>query len=182
MAILKVAVSSSDHQLGSERAPITLVEYGDYQCPYCSAAAPVVRDLRKRFGSQLRFVFRNFPLSEIHPHAEAAAQVAEFADENGKFWQMHDLLFENQSRFGDLLFAELVEQLDLSSFDLRESLTLGVHKRRVQADIEGGVRSGVNGTPTFFINSVRHDAPNDEASLARAIYQALTRCERRHGR
>jgi protein-disulfide isomerase len=179
MALLKIAVSSADHQLGSDRAPVTLVEYGDYQCPYCAAAAPVVRSLRKHFGDELRFVFRNFPLSEMHPHAEMAAQVAEFADENGKFWQMHDLLFANQSQFDDPLFFALVEQLDLSAFDLREALALGLHKRRVQADLEGGLKSGVRGTPTFFINSRRHDASNDERSLAAEIHKILAHGDRR---
>ena len=179
--LLKVAVSTADHQLGPDRAPVTLVEYGDYQCPYCAAAAPVVRELRKQFGDDLRFVFRNFPLSDMHPHAETAAQVAEFADENGKFWQMHDLLFANQSRFDDSLFFDLAEQLDLSNFDLREALALGVHRKRIQEDYEGGLVSGVRGTPTFFINSRRHEAPNDERSLAAAISNALARGGRHAG-
>src|SRR5208282_3973771 len=107
MATLKVPVSPEDHAQGHDDAPVTLVEYGDYECPHCGRAYPIVQRVQKHFGEKLRFVFRNFPLSEMHPHAEAAAETAEFAGAHGKFWEMHDLLFENQARLGGSLFLEL---------------------------------------------------------------------------
>src|SRR5262245_51443520 len=106
MATLRIPVTSADHQAGPQTAPVTLVEYGDYECPHCGRAHPIVQSVRKHFGDRLRFVFRNFPLAEIHPNAEAAAEVAEFAAARKKFWDMHDLLFENQNRFSGPLFVE----------------------------------------------------------------------------
>src|SRR5690242_48867 len=106
MATLKVPVAPDDHIKGSANAPVTLVEYGDYECPYCGAAYPIIKRVQERFGEQLRFVFRNFPLSEIHPHAESAAEAAEFANAHAKFWEMHDLLYENQDGLGESLYTE----------------------------------------------------------------------------
>src|SRR5580658_3005308 len=103
MATLKIPVSTTDHIQGDEQAPVILVEYGDYECPHCGHAYPIIKQVQKHFGKRLRFVFRNFPLSQLHPHAEAAAEVAEFAGTQGKFWEMHDALFENQARLGDAL-------------------------------------------------------------------------------
>src|SRR5580658_9044577 len=113
--MLKVPVSASDHIQGDKNAPVILVEYGDYECPHCGAAYPIVKRVQKHFGKRLRFVFRNFPLSEMHPNAEAAAETAEFAAANGRFWEMHDLLFENQERLGRPLFTQLAKELELSS-------------------------------------------------------------------
>ena len=110
MSMLKVPVSSADHVQGPDGAVVTLVEYGDYECPFCKMAYPVVKRLQKHFGARLRFVFRNFPLRELHPHAQAAAETAEFAAVHGKFWEMHDLLYENQERLGDALLFELAEE------------------------------------------------------------------------
>jgi protein-disulfide isomerase len=166
---LSIAVSAEDHVQGDLAAEINLVEYGDYQCPYCGQAYPIVKKLQKHFGSRLSFVFRNFPLSQMHPWAETAAEVAEFAGAHGKFWEMHDLLYEYQESLGDALIVQLAEALDLSFLQLQTALAEQTYRARVRADFAGGVRSGVNGTPTFFINGRRHDGPFDFNSLSNAI-------------
>jgi protein-disulfide isomerase len=169
MSTLKNPVSSADHSEGPQDAPVTLVEYGDYQCPYCGQAYPIVKAIQKAFGKKLRFVFRNFPLGEMHPHAESAAETAEFAGANGKFWQMHDALYENQEQLGGELYLELAQSLGLSGAALRKALEDGTYRERVRADFMGGVKSGVNGTPSFFINGRRHDASFDFETLSAAI-------------
>src|SRR5580704_15977742 len=143
MATLKVPVTAEDHAQGPASADVTLVEYGDYECPYCGQAYPIVQEVQKQFGKRLRLVFRNFPLSEMHPHAEAAAEVAEFAGAQGKFWEMHDRLFENQERLGEELFLDLATKLELSPTALRQALQQRSFEERVRADFRGGVRSGV---------------------------------------
>jgi protein-disulfide isomerase len=173
MSVLKIPVTAEDHAQGAEDAEVTLVEYGDYECPHCGRAYSIVKRVQKHFGKSLRFVFRNFPLSEMHPNAEAAAEVAEFAGAQGKFWEMHDLLFENQERLGDELFADLTKTLGLSTAALNKALEQGTFEARVRADFSGGVRSGVNGTPTFFINGHRHDAAFDFETLVSAISGAM---------
>src|SRR5271169_87046 len=173
MATLKPPVAEQDHVQGKEDAKATLVEYGDYQCPHCGTAYPIVKRVQKHFGKNLRFVFRNFPLGEIHPQAESAAETAEFADAQGKFWEMHDGLFENQGRLGEPLYLELAEELGLSAETLQKALEEGQYKSRVRVDFSSGVRSGVNGTPTFFINGKRHDGPFDYESLVLAINDAI---------
>ena len=173
MSTLKVPVTPEDHAQGPENAEVTLVEYGDYECPHCGRAYPIVKQVQKHFKKRLRFIFRNFPLSEMHANAEAAAEVAEFAGSQGKFWEMHDLLFENQTRFGEALFAELSEQLKLSSTELSRALEQKTFEARVRSDFSGGVRSGVNGTPTFFINGVRHDASFGYDALVTAIHGVM---------
>ena len=173
MATLKVPITAEDHAQGPENAEVILVEYGDYECPHCGRAYPIVQQVQKHFGKRLRFIFRNFPLGEMHPHAVAAAEVAEFAGSQGKFWEMHDLLFENQTRLGDALFSELGEKLKLSTAALREALEQDTFDARVRDDFKGGVRSGVNGTPTFFINGHRHDASFEFETLVSAIGQAM---------
>lgn len=174
MATLKTPITAEDHAQGTESAEVTLVEYGDYECPYCGEAYPIVKEVQRQFGKRLRFVFRNFPLSQMHPHAEAAAEVAEFAGAQGKFWEMHDQLYENQARFGDALYLSLGEELGLSTTAMRKALKEGTFKARVRSDFTGGVRSGVNGTPTFFINGHRHDSSFDFETLVSAIQQAAT--------
>ncbi len=169
MTTLKVPVGPHDHVHGREDAEVTLVEYGDFECPHCGRAYPIVKQVQKHVGDRLRFVFRNFPLSEIHPNAVTAAETAEFAGENGKFWQMHDRLFENQQYFGPETFQRLVQGLELSTSSWEEALEKGVYDDRVRGDFRGGVRSGVNGTPTFFINGKRHDGPFDFDILVAAI-------------
>ena len=173
MANLKVSVTSEDHIQWSEDASVTLVEYGDYQCPHCGIAYSIIKQVQDRYGDDLRFVFRNFPLAEIHPHAESAAEAAEFAGANGSYWEMHDGIYENQQRLSTKLLLELTSGIGLSVDDLREALASHEFAPRVKKDFLGGVRSGVNGTPTFFINGVRHDSAYDFKTLTDAIDSRL---------
>ena len=173
MAKLRTAVTSEDHIQGPEDAEVTFVEYGDYECPHCGLAYSIIKRVQKHFGKRLRFVFRNFPLSEMHPNAESAAEAAEFAGAHGKFWEMHDRLFENQERLGMPLYLELAEELNLSPESLQRALEERKYEARVRADFSSGVRSGVNGTPTFFINEERHDGPFDYETLVRAIQENI---------
>ncbi|HTC40293.1 MAG TPA: thioredoxin domain-containing protein [Candidatus Acidoferrales bacterium] len=170
---LKVPVHDQDHAQGSADAKCTLVEYGDYECPHCGHAYPIVKRVQKHFGKKLRFVFRNFPLAEMHPNAESAAETAEFAGAHKKFWEMHDGLFENQEQLGGQLYLQLAQELGLSPQAWREAVEKREFLSRVKSDFTGGVRSGVNGTPTFFINGKRHDASFEYADLVEAIDAAL---------
>jgi protein-disulfide isomerase len=169
MSTLKIPIGEHDHIEGNAHAACTLVEYGDYECPHCGAAYPLVKQLEKHFGKRLRFVYRNFPLTQIHANAHAAAEAAEFAGTKGKFWEMHDLLFENQSRLGEELFAELAEKLGLDAAELQDALANKTYEKHVRADFSGGVRSGVNGTPTFFINGDRYNGPMDYEHMVSKI-------------
>lgn len=173
MAILKVQVSSDDHIQGTKNAPIVLVEYGDYQCPYCGMAYPVVKMIQKHFGKQLLFVFRNFPLSEAHPLSEPAAETAEFAAEYDKFWQMHDLLYENQARFSIPFLLELGETLGLSSQALDQTIADRQYEAKIKKDFLSGVRSGVKGAPTFFVNGQRYNGPVEFNEFVSAIESVL---------
>jgi protein-disulfide isomerase len=173
MTKLAVAVSAKDHRQGGKDAPCTLVEYGDYQCPSCGQSYPIVKRVQKHFGKRLSFVFRNFPLTQMHPYAEPAAETAEFAGSFDKFWEMHDLLYENQDRLDDDLPVALIQELQLAPAKLVEALKTKQFQPRVRADFTGGVRSGVNGTPTFFINGQRHDGSYDFKSLVEAIEGAF---------
>jgi len=158
-----------DHIRGPANAPITLLEYGDYECPYCGAAHPVVQEVRRLLGNQVRFVYRHFPLTNIHPHAEPAAESAEAAGAQGRFWAMHDMLFEHQDALDveDLVAYAEATGLDVPRF-VRE-LGDGTYRARVREDFVSGVRSGVNGTPTFYVNGLRHDGPPDLQSLLWSI-------------
>lgn len=167
-------VSKSDHIQGSLDAPVIMVEYGDYECPHCKAAYPNVKAIQIEFGDDLCFVYRHFPLVEIHPHAESAAESAEVAGAQGRFWEMHDMLFQNSPAIETpqlLVYAEQIG-LDLERFsrELRAHKYLG----RVRRDIESGVLSGVRGTPTFFINGIKHEGGYDLASLVQALNVAQT--------
>jgi protein-disulfide isomerase len=161
-----------DHIRGPREAAVTLVEYGDYECPFCGQAYYVVKDLEQRAGNLMRFVFRNFPLTTVHPHAERAAEAAEAAGAQGKFWEMRGCLYENQQALedGDLLEYAALVGLDIDRFvrDMRD----GRYLDRIRTDFLSGVRSGVNGTPTFFINNVRHDGPWEFVSLMTALEEA----------
>jgi protein-disulfide isomerase len=170
---LRVPVGDQDHIQGSADAECTLVEYGDYECPHCSHAYPIVKRVQKHFGKKLRFVFRNFPLAEMHPHAESAAETAEYAGARGKFWEMHDALFEHQEQLGGSLYLKLGQQLGLSPQELRAAIETREYAERVKNDFAGGVRSGVNGTPTFFINGKRHDDSFEYEELVAAIEAAI---------
>jgi protein-disulfide isomerase len=169
MSTLKAPVTPRDHILGPANAPVTLVEYGDYECPHCGAAHPIVKLVLEHFGKNIRFVFRHFPLNQVHPNAEAAAESAEFAGANRRFWDMHDGIYENQDRLGLPLLFALSGALGLSEASLREALVNGTYAEKVKGDFLGGVRSGVNGTPSFFINSRRHDGSYAFADLAAAV-------------
>jgi protein-disulfide isomerase len=161
-----------DHVQGITDAPVTLVEYGDYECPYCGEAYPIVKDIQERMGDQLRFVFRNFPISTAHPHAEQAAESAEAAATQGRFWEMHDHLYEHQGRLMDDALRSYAEALELDVALFDKELSEHVHADRIHEDFMSGVRSGVNGTPTFFINGVRHDDSYDPETLLRALRRA----------
>src|ERR1700681_1828362 len=156
-ALLTPAVSERDHATGPEDAPVTLVEYVDFECPYCGMAYLVVKSAQRALGKELRFVFRHFPLAEAHPHARLAAQAAEAAAAQGKFWEMHDVLFQHQ----DALEAEDIigyaKSLGLDMAQFARDLKDPKYTKRVRDDFRSGVRSGVNGTPTFFINGSRFE-------------------------
>jgi len=164
-----VPVGDHDHAQGPATAPVTLVEYGDFECPHCRQAYPIVKEVRSRLGSRLRFVFRNFPLTKLHEHAEHAAEVAEAAGAQSRFWEMHDRLFERQFALEDEHLIEYAAELGLDAARVARELEAHTYKARVREDFMGGVRSGVNGTPTFFVNGVRHDDRWDEDTLTAAL-------------
>jgi protein-disulfide isomerase len=172
-AKLKPPVGANDHVQGSAKAPVTLIEYGDYECPYCGEAYSVVKALQERLGDQMRFVFRNFPLAQAHPHAEHAAEAAEAAAAQGKFWEMHDMLYENQDALEDEDLVRYARALHLDVPRFVKEMEAGTYTERVREDFRSGVRSGVNGTPSFFINGARHDGAYDLASLLAAIEEAV---------
>jgi protein-disulfide isomerase len=162
---LNPPVSERDHTAGPDDAPVTLVEYGDYECPHCGRAHPVVKSVQRQLKGQLRFVFRNFPLAEAHPHALLVAQAAEAAGAQGRFWEMHDMIFEHQDALepDDIVGYATEIGLDITRFE--RDLEAGAFVKKVRDDFRSGVRSGVNGTPTFFVNGVRYDGSwaNEEA-------------------
>ena len=169
VARLSSPVTARDHAQGAPDAAVTLVEYGDYECPHCGRAYPIVKEIQKRLGSRLRFVFRNFPLKEIHPHAEHAAEAAEAAAAQGKFWEMHDTIFEHQLALDDRHLLEYAAELALDEARVQRELASHMHAARVREDFLSGIRSGVNGTPTFFINGIRHDDAWDVDTLEQAL-------------
>ena len=166
-------VSELDHVAGPDDAPVTLVEYGDYECPHCGRAHPVVKAVQRELEGQLRFVFRNFPLAEAHPHALLAAQSAEAAGAQGRFWEMHDMIFEHQDALELQDIVGYAESLGLDITRFESDLAAGTYAKKVRDDFRSGVRSGVNGTPTFFVNGVRYDGSwaNEEA-FVRALRAA----------
>ena len=166
---LAMPVGERDHVRGDRTAPLTLVEYGDYECPYCGAAYPIVAEVRRILGDQLRFVFRNFPLTEVHPHALQAAEAAEAASARGRFWEMHDLLFENQRRLRTQDLLRYAQTLGLDPGGVEADLAEHTYEPRIREDVLSGARSGVNGTPTFFVNGVRHDGGYDVETLLQAL-------------
>jgi protein-disulfide isomerase len=160
-------VPDRDHIQGPIDAPIMLLEYGDYECPYCGEAYPVVKEIQERLGNRLCFAFRNFPLSNSHPHAEHAAEAAETAAAQRRFWEMHDLLYENQEALDDEDLAQYASALGLDARRLITEVQAGTHAARIKEDFRSGARHGVNGTPSFFINGVRYDGtPAVEELLA----------------
>lgn len=170
---LRLPVGDRDHSAGPPDAPVVLVEYGDYQCPYCGAAYPVVKQIQRELGSRLRFVFRNFPITNSHPQAEWAAETAEAASVQGKFWEMHDYLYENQRYLGDeAYFAKYEAKLELDLARIGREVAQHAHASRIEEDYLSGIRSGVNGTPTFFINGIRYDGDPEFRAMVSALEQA----------
>jgi protein-disulfide isomerase len=159
MTTALVPVGPRDHAQGPADAPVTLVEYGDFECPHCGRAYPMVKEIQERMGSNLRFVFRHFPLTQIHINAEHAAESTEAAAQHGKFWPMHDLLFENQANLENPQLIAYGESLGIDPEWLSQALSEGRFQPRVREQFLSGVKSGVNGTPTFFVNGSRYDGP-----------------------
>jgi protein-disulfide isomerase len=162
-------IGPDDHTMGPPDAPYQLLEYGDYECPYCGAAYPIVKSIQRRLGDSLLFAFRHFPLAQIHPHAEQAAEIAEAAGERDRFWPMHDMLFSNQHALDDASLVIYASRLGIDPTWAQWVLQTQAFAERIREHFLSGVRSGVNGTPTFFVNGVRHDGPSDEASLLAAL-------------
>ena len=168
-ATLTPPVSARDHAEGPANAPATLVEYGDYECPYCGAAYPVIKNLQAAFRQKLRFVFRNFPLTQAHPYALVAAEAAEAAAVQGKFWKMHDFIYEHQDDLEPDILPAWAEEVGLDLQEFGIAIKQGAVTRRIKEDRISGVRSGVNGTPCFFINGARYDGAGDYDSLRLAL-------------
>ena len=169
MKHLAVAVTDEDHCKGLATAELTLVEYGDFQCPDAGSAYPVVKKLQRHFGKRMRFVFRNFPLTEIHPMAEPAAEAAEFAATQGKFWEMHDALYENQDRLSVSMLGRLAESVGMDGDAANEAVENGEFSERIEQDAKGGAECGVHGTPTFFINGAPYEGEWVFADLLAAM-------------
>jgi protein-disulfide isomerase len=172
-ATLTPRVGKHDHVQGPSIAPVTLVEYGDYQCPFCGNVQPVIKKLQKHYGDQLRFVFRNFPQVRVHAYAQRAAEAAEAADGQGKFWEMHDYLYKHQEALDVENLARAADALGLDKVKFDREVAERVYADRVQQDIQSGNDSGVGGTPTIFINGVRNDDDDDFETLKAKIEEAI---------
>ena len=170
---LFIPIAANEHALGPPDAPVTLVEYGDYECPDCFNAMPVVNELRQRLGDKLRFVFRHFPISSIHPRASVAAMAAEAAGAQGKFWEMHDALFRHQKDLIDLDLPHLALSLGLELYKFEREMESNAWSRRVRDHFDGGEKSGVRGTPTFFINGQRYRGKITVDAMLAAIESQL---------
>jgi protein-disulfide isomerase len=170
---LAVPVQSTDHVMGASHAPVTIVEYGDFECPNCKQAAPAVKLLLERFAGRVRVVFRHFPLEEVHPHALAAAEAAECAGGQGKFWEMHDLLFANQDHLKTNQLHSYAERLQLDMARYTSEMDDEVYRQRIREQMEGARRSGVRGTPTFFVNGRLQDVSFGMRALFDAVEAAL---------
>src|SRR5215208_225267 len=175
---LAVPVAAVDHAIGSEHSPVTVVEYGDFECPTCKQAAPAVKLMLQRFGARTRFVFRHFPVESAHPHAMHAAQAAEAAGGQGKFWQMHDLLFENQAHLKMANLREYAQRLQLDMPRFIAELDDEIYLQRVREHMQGGTQSHVRGTPTFFINGIIHDITFGMHALLDGVQAELKRIDR----
>jgi protein-disulfide isomerase len=169
MGQLTPPISAEDHVDGPERAELELVMYGDFQCPYCTAAFPIVSRIRDQLAGRLLFAFRHFPLREIHPDAERAAQAAEAAAAQGAFWQMHDRMYESRGALGREDLISYATELGLDTERFTAELDSGEHAPRVQRDVDSGLASGVPGTPTFFVGGRRHTGSFDAQSLTAAL-------------
>ena len=168
-----------DHIRGSENAPVTLVEYGDYECPYCGQAEVVIRELLDSFGDDLRYVWRHLPLNDVHPHAQMAAEAAEAAAAQGAFWEMHDKLLDHQDALTPPDLGRYAEELGLDVERFWDELRRREHAPRVAEDVASADASGVAGTPTFFINGRRHQGAYDIETLTEAVQKARHRARLR---
>jgi protein-disulfide isomerase len=171
--LLHPDVGSADHRTGPANAPITLVEYGDFECPFCARATGVTADLRATFGPRLRYVFRHLPLPDVHPHAELAARAAVAADRQGRFWEMHDLLFAHQDELDLEDLAGYAAQVGIDVEAFLRALDDEATYARIRADVASAEASGARGTPTFFVNGRRHTGPHDARSLAAALEEPV---------
>lgn len=172
-ATLTPVVGKRDHVQGPSTATVTLVEYGDYQCPFCGNTRPIVKKLQKHFGDQLRFIFRSFPQARVHAYAERAAEAAEAAGAQGKFWEMHEYLFEHQVALEVENLVRAGAALGLDKVKFEREVAERVYAKRVQEDMQSGIDSGVGGTPTLFINGVRNDDDDDFETLKAKIEEAI---------
>jgi protein-disulfide isomerase len=170
MSHLILPVSPRDHVEGPLDASEVLVEYGDYECPYCEAVLPTLKEIQSRMGDSLAFVYRHFPLPNIHTHAWKAAEAAEAAAAQGRFWEMHERLFQRQPALDERDLVVYARDLGLDPSRFTLDLTAGMHSAHVDEDFRSGVLSGVNGTPTFFINGIRHEGSYDVESLLSALH------------
>ena len=175
MSDLHPPVNEHDHIQGNSAAPLTLVEYADFQCPYCGDAYAIVQELQQRLGDQLRFVFREFPLTDIHEHALHAAQVAEAAAAQDQFWPMHDYLFEHQRALDDRHLMSYAQKLGLDMDKFSTAIDNAAGLKHIQTNLESGERSGVRGTPTFFINGELFQGEWDVAGLLAALEEQMSR-------
>jgi protein-disulfide isomerase len=181
-ARLAVPIGPRDHTFGPPTAPVTLLEYGDYECPYCGQAHLVVKALIRQLAFDLCYVFRHFPLTTVHPHAQLAAEAAEAAGAQGTFWDMHDILFTHQDSLDAPDLVEYASALELDAARLVNELTLHAHAARVRDDFTSGVHSGVSGTPAFFINGLRYDGPRDFDTMLARLVALIERAGRRPAR
>lgn len=165
MSKLKIPVSENDHIQGDKNAPIELVEYGDYECPYCGEAYPLIKEIQKKLGKELKFVFRNFPLTNMHKDAKIAAIASEAAGAQGKFWEMHDIMFENQRHLKESDLIKYAEKIGLDVEKFKKDLKDPQLIEKVDSDFEGGIRSGVNKTPSFYVNGEKKEELSDKMLL-----------------
>jgi protein-disulfide isomerase len=165
----------TDHIRGSIDAPISIVEYGDYECPYTGMAYPIVKKIMKKFNDKVYFVFRNFPLNEIHPHALHAAEAAEAASAQDKFWQMHDYLFEHQDALDDIHLSNYAKKMNLDIDRFRKETLGHVYTSLIDKSIKSGIDSRVEGTPTFFLNNIHYDDSWDLKTFSNNLQKSLTK-------
>ncbi len=166
---LIIPQNNKDHITGNIKGTVTLVEYGDFQCPSCGEAYPIVKEILKRKGDILKFIFRNFPLYQIHTHALHAAYAAESAGKQNKFWEMHDKLLENQEYLEDKDLQQYAKDLSLDINQFTKDMKSDEIAKKVEEDINGAIESGVNATPTFFVNGISFDKSTELDLLLEAI-------------
>jgi len=170
---MSMTIASTDHTRGHADAKITLIEYADFECPYCARAHQSLTALLPKYGKDVRLVYRHMPLTDMHPDAQPAAEASEAADAEGKFWEMHDALFEGQGDLSDAAIVEMATRIGFDVDKLQDALENGTYAGRVESDAAAGRKAGAHRTPTFFINGVHFDGDSDEESLDRALSAAL---------